>query len=196
MIQHTALVNLYIKDKEFAKVFEVDTLSKLSSNIIKYSKGFDKLAYKDADKLKGDLFEIFSEAFFHILGADNRIGIDDYQPINIDDYGVDAKAIGMDLKPATIQVKFRSDATSELTQEDIKQFAFQSLVNFEVEKETKTNMIVFTNAKGLHWVTEQRVFAGRVRTLGYDEISNLVNGNSVFWKKVNRLIQDTIKVRF
>jgi hypothetical protein len=196
MIQHSSFVNLYIKDKDFTKVFNVDTLSKLSSSIIKYSKKFDKLAYKDADKLKGDLFEIFSESFFQILGADNRIGFGDYKPVQIDDYGVDASGIGMDTKPATVQVKFRSDATSELTQEDIKQFAFQSIVNFDVDKETKNNMIVFTNAKGLHWVTEQKVFAGRIKTLGYDEISQLVNGNTIFWKRVNSLIQETIKNKF
>jgi hypothetical protein len=70
-------------------------------------------------------------------------------------------------------VKFRSVVTTQLTQDDIKQFAFQSIVTHGVDKDTKTNMIVFTNAKSLHWVTEQRVFSGRVKCFGYSEISNL-----------------------
>jgi hypothetical protein len=196
MIQHSAFVNLYIKDKDFTKVFNVDTLSKLSSSIIKYSKKFDKLAYKDADKLKGDLFEIFSESFFQILGADNRIGIDDYKPVNINDNGVDATAIGMDTKPATIQVKFRSNATEELVERDIKQFPWQSAKVYGVDINTKTNMIVFTNASGMHWYSNKDVFTESIRTLGYDEISQLVNGNTIFWKRVNSLIQETIKNKF
>jgi hypothetical protein len=193
MIKHPALLNIFLKDPTMVTTFQVDTLSKLSSNIIKYSKKFDQINYLDADKLKGDLFEIFSESFFQLLGADNRIGVDKYQPALQDDYGVDGQGIGMDGKPLTVQVKFRSDATQELTQDDIKQFAFQSIVNFNVEKDTKNNMIVFTNAKGLHWVTDQKVFAGRIRTLGYEQLSQLVNGNSVFWNRVNELVVDSLK---
>ena len=56
-IQHEAFVNLYNKNK---KVFELifkdtKTLSQLPGKIIKVSKTFDKYAYKDADKMKGDL---------------------------------------------------------------------------------------------------------------------------------------------
>lgn len=81
-IQHEAFVNLYNKNK---KVFELifkdtKTLSQLSGKIIKVSKTFDKYAYKDADKMKGDLFEIFAECFFKLLSSDNRIGVYNYQP--------------------------------------------------------------------------------------------------------------------
>ena len=94
------------------------------------------------------------------------------------------------------QVKFRSDVTTQLTQDDIKQFAFQSIVTHGVDKDTKTNMIVFTNAKSLHWVTEQRVFSGRVKSLGYAEISNLIDNNVVFWNNLNDLIQETIVIKY
>ena len=198
-IQHTSFVNLYNKNpKVFELIFkETKSLTQLTNKIIKVSKSFEKFAYKDADKLKGDLFEIFSECFFKILSADNRVGIYNYQPAPpIDDYGVDGTGIGMDAKPATIQVKFRSDVTTELTQEDIKQFALQSIVNFNVDKDTRTNMIVFTNAKGLHWVTESRVFAGRLRALGYSEISQLVDNNTVFWNEISDMINETIIIKY
>lgn len=198
-INHEAFVNIYNKNK---KVFELifkdtKTLSQLSNKIIKTSKIYESLSYKDADKLKGDLFEIFAECFFKLLSSDNRIGVYNYQPAPpIDDYGVDGNGTGMDSKPLTVQVKFRSDATTELTQEDIKQFALQSIVSFGVDKDTTTNMIVFTNAKGLHWVTEQRVFSGRVKSIGYSEISNLIDNNIVFWSNLNDLINETIKVKY
>jgi hypothetical protein len=199
IINHESFVNLYNKDQSiFESIFkDTRTLSQLSNKIIKVSKNFEALAYKDADKVKGDLFEIFSECFFKVLSADNRIGVYNYQPAPpIDDYGVDGIAIGMDEKPLTIQVKFRSDATTELTQEHIKQFAFQSIVTYNVDKDTTTNMIVFTNAKGLHWVTESRVFSGRVRAIGYDQISQLVDNNTVFWKNIKDLIENTVVVKY
>ena len=198
-IQHESFINLYNKDKKIFDLVFKDTksLSQLSSKIIKVSKSFDKLAYKDDDKLKGDLFEIFSECFFKLLSSDNRIGVYNYQPApSIDDYGVDGIGTGMDNKPLTVQVKFRSDVTTELTQEDIKQFAFQSIVTHNVDKDTRTNMIVFTNAKSLHWVTEQRVFSGRVRSIGFSEISQLVDNNLVFWNNLMDLISKTISKKY
>lgn len=198
-INHNSFVNLFNKNpKVFELIFkDTKTLTQLTNKIIKISKAFPLYAYKDADKLKGDLFEIFAECFFKILSADNRIGIYNYQPAPpIEDYGVDGTGIGMDTKPATIQVKFRSDATTELTQEDIKQFAFQSIVTHNVDKDTKTNMIVFTNAKSLHWITEQRVFSGRVKTIGYSEISTLIDNNSVFWNETFDIVENTINIKY
>jgi hypothetical protein len=198
-IQHEAFVNLYNKDK---KVFELifkdtKTLSQLSKKIIKLSKTFDKFAYKNADKLKGDLFEIFSECFFKILSADNRIGVGNYQPdIAADDYGVDGFGIGMDEKPLTVQVKFRSDPTTLLKQEDLNQFGFQSLKKYRVDVDTKTNMVLFTNASGLHWITESKVFLGSIRSIGYTEISSLIDNNPIFWKEIESIITDTINEKY
>lgn len=198
-IQHQEFVNIHNKNQTLlTELFtDTNTLSKLTSKIKKVSKTFESLDYKDADKLKGDLFEIFTECFFKILSADNRIGVYNYQPAPpIDDYGVDGFGIGMDNKPLTVQIKFRSDPTTELTQEDIKQFGFQSIVNYGVDKDTTTNMIVFTNSRGLHWVTESNVFSGRIRPIGADIISQLVDNNTVFWKEILDMVNETIKVKY
>jgi hypothetical protein len=199
IIKHEAFVNLYNKDQNiFEELFkDVNTLTKLSNRIIKLSKNFESYSYKDDDKVKGDLFEIFAECFFKILSADNRIGVYNYQPgPPSEDYGVDGFGIGMNELPLTIQVKFRSDSTTELIEKDIKQFAFQSIVEYNVDKDTRTNMIVFTNSKGLHWITESKVFSGRVRSIGYDIISQLIDNNSVFWRELNDLIKQTISEKY
>lgn len=198
-IQHESFVNIYNKNKStFNLLFkDTKTLTKLTGKIKKLSKDFVKYSYKDADKLKGDVFEIFAECFFKLLSSDNHVGVYNYQPAPaIDDYGVDGTGIGMDEKPLTVQVKFRSDPTTELKQEDIKQFALQSIVSHNVDKDTRTNMIVFTNAKGLHWITEQRVFSGRVKAFGYDEISSIVDNNTSFWKEIIDMINETIKIKY
>lgn len=195
IIQHESFVNLYNKDQSiFDNLFkDVNTLTKLSNRIVKLSKNFELYSYKDGDKVKGDLFEIFSECFFKILSADNRIGVYGYQPAPpIEDYGVDGFGLGMNELPLTIQVKFRSDTTTELTSDDIKQFAFQSIIEYNVDKDTRTNMIVFTNSKGLHWLTESKVFSGRVRAIGYDIISQIIDNNMVFWRELSDLIKQTI----
>jgi CRISPR/Cas system-associated endoribonuclease Cas2 len=205
-LQHETFVNLYNKDNNiFNELFkDTNTLRKLSNQIIKISKRYKDLAYSEqdgADKVKGDLFEIFTECFFKVLPTSpskgGGYGIYNYQPAPaVDDYGVDGFGVGMDEKPLTVQVKFRSDITTELTQDDIKQFPLQSLYNYGVDKETRTNMIVFTNSKGLHWVTESRVFDCRLRAMGYEEISGLIDNNSVFWKNLNDLIDETIKFKY
>lgn len=199
IIQHESFVNLYNKDQSiFDNLFkDVNTLTKLSNRIVKLSKNFELYSYKDGDKVKGDLFEIFSECFFKILSADNRIGVYGYQPAPpIEDYGVDGFGLGMNELPLTIQVKFRSDTTTELTSDDIKQFAFQSIIEYNVDKDTRTNMIVFTNSKGLHWLTESKVFSGRVRAIGYDIISQIVDNNMVFWRELSDLIKQTISEKY
>ena len=199
IIQHKSFVNLYNKDQSiFDQLFkDVNTLTKLSNRIVKLSKNFDLYSYKDGEKVKGDLFEIFSECFFKILSADNRIGVYGYQPCPLnDDYGVDGFGTGMNGLPLTIQVKFRSNITTELTSDDVKQFAFQSIVEYNVDKDTRTNMIVFTNSKGLHWVTESKVLSGRVKTIGYDIISQIIDGNFVFWLEVGDLIKQTISEKY
>jgi hypothetical protein len=198
-IQHEGFVNLYNKDPQlFNNLFKnVGTISTLSNRINKLSKDFKKHNYLDEEKMKGDLFEIFTEAFFKVLSADNRIAVYNYQPAPTnDDYGVDGFGIGNDDKPLTVQSKFRSDVTIELLEKDIKQFAFQSIVNYDVDKNTSTNMIVFTNAKGLHWVTESRVFEGRIRCIGYEQIKSIINGNTVFWKECQDIIDNTITYRY
>lgn len=194
MINHTSFVNLYNKDQKiFDNLFSVTNLKSLTSKIIQISKNFKDLSYPDSDKVKGDLFEIFAEGFFKILASDNRVGVYNYQPASpIDDYGVDGFGIGMDDKPCTIQIKFRSNKKDILIQNDIKQFALQSIVNYGVDKDTKTNMIVFTNSNGLHWVTEEKVFSGRVKDINHNQIAKLIDDNSIFWKMMNDLVKETI----
>jgi hypothetical protein len=199
IIQHESFVNLYNKDQSiFDELLkDVNTLTKLSNRVVKLSKNFESYSYKDAEKVKGDLFEIFSECFFKILSADSRIGVYNYQPAPAnDDFGVDGFGIGMNGLSLTVQVKFRSDTTTELTSDDIKQFAFQSIVEYGVDKDTRTNMIVFTNSKGLHWITESKVLSGRVRAIGYDIISQLIDNNSVFWRELSDLIKQTISEKY
>jgi hypothetical protein len=199
-INHIAFINIYNKNKDVLTYLFKDTktlggicykINKIANNYLKYD-----LVYVDENKVKGDLFEIFAECFFKVLSADNRVGVYNYECNTNDDYGVDGFGIGINEQPLTVQVKFRSDVLDELTEKDIKQFAFQSVINFNVDKDSKQNMIVFTNAKGLHWVTENKVYENRVKTLGYNELRILIDNNTVFWKDCLNLINYTLKSKY
>jgi len=196
IIKHQSFVDLYNKDQTiFDQLFkDTFTLTQLSNNIKKISKNWNLFSYEDEDKLKGDLFEIFAECFFKILSADNRVGIYNYNPESShNDFGVDGFGIGMDGNPLTVQVKFRSDVTTELTLKDIKNFQGISYKNYKVPVDTNTNLVFFTNAKGLNWVTESKVLSGSARTFGDKQISAIIENNTVFWNNLMDLIRQTIK---
>ena len=199
IIEHESFVNLYNKDqKTFEKLFNnVGTISTLTNRINRLSGIYPVHGYPDEDKMKGDLFEIFAEIFFKVLSSDNRIGVYNYKPVSSgNDNGVDGYGIGMNNKPLTVQVKFRTDNRTELKENDLKQFGMQSIIKYGVDSETTSNMLVFTNAAGLHWYTERNVFENRLTAIGYDKIRKLINGNIVFWKDCLDMVDETIKVRY
>ena len=149
-IQHSEFLQMSLKNKLcFIDLFkDVNTFKEFLTRIDNLSDQFLSFGYTDKWHMIGDLFEIFAELFFIILGVDNRVGIYDYSPVKKDnDNGVDGIGIGFNKLPATVQVKYRGDPTYELTSEDLKQFGFQSIVEYNVDKNTTTNMIIFTNAK-------------------------------------------------
>ena len=204
-IEHMAFVELYNKDKNiFNNLFNGTlTLSSFISKMNKISKNFKNFSYKSQEKMNGDIFEIFAEGFFTILGAHNSIGVNNYKPVkSTDDNGVDGFGLGIDNNPLTVQVKFRSDPTLELVSDDLKQFGFQSIAQYKVklesdgDKKVQKNMIIFTTAKGLHWHTDNNVFLGLLRTINYNDIDNIIKNNNPFWNDFKDLIENTIKIKY
>jgi len=200
-ITHSQFDNFYIKNQKiFNILFDgVTNFSTLISSIEKISLDYSKYSYSDvqgSDKMKGDLFEIFIEAFIKILGTNGQIGIGDYSPNNGDDFGVDGYGLGINGQPVTIQIKYRNNPTYELLQEDIKQFPFQSIRLFNVDPNSDGDMIVFTSARGLHWNTDKNVFCGAVRSIGFDFISTQINNNIPFWNQIKSMIEYTINDNF
>ena len=209
MIQHEAFINLYNSNpKVFNKLLDnvlkintfINKIDKLSTDYLSYgyvdrqtAKGIEK----GDKKFKGDIFEIFAECFLKILGSHPTIGVYNYKPIHsTEDNGVDGTGLGIDDKNLTVQVKFRSDATMELIAEDLKQFGFQSIVNYDVDKATKTNMVLFTCGKGMHWHTEHDVFLDRIRTIGIDILEYSTNNNYPFWRNLADMIEETVKASY
>ena len=141
------------------------------------------------NKYKGDGLELFAEALIKLSPVDARIGITGYRPIETGDVGADGVGIGMNGKPATVQVKYRGYNASALTavEDNLNGFVMASLLHEGVDPADKYNMLVITTAPGLHFFTDQEMFVGKVRCLGKDQLRELVDNNTQFWDAFREL---------
>lgn len=153
----------------------------------------------DPYKYRGEGFEAFTEALIKLVGTYPAIGIRDYSPVDGDiDYGADGIGMGANGKQAAVQAKFRSNTDSYLTSDDhISNFPAHVWAEYDVPKELPEddrfrNLLIVTTAKGLHYEIEEKMYGNKVRTLGYDELSRLVDHNLCFWSQFKRLGDELI----
>lgn len=205
IIRHEAFNNILHKDygDVFIQMFSNRTLSQLLYRIEKISESAILYDYKDIKiedtitsgqrQFIGDLFEIFAEVFFLQFHSDNRVGVYDYRPVySVDDNGVDGYGKNIIGNPCTIQVKYRSNPTYQLLERDIKQFGFQSIVNYGVDIKRKDGMVIFTNCSGINWYTDNNVFEGKIRCLNGEMIAHLIDNNEGFWNMFSKIVKDTV----
>ena len=139
------------------------------------------------------ILELFAEALIKLSPVDNRIAIGNYQPILEGDTGVDGVGIGIDGKPATVQVKYRSNHQQLLTANEahLTNFTSASFMKYEVDPKSKTNMLIITTAAGLHYYTEEEMFLNKVRCLGYEDLRDFLDNNLLFWNSFRNLIKES-----
>lgn len=163
----------------------LDNCNKLStfmSRINKQSKDDRGMGWTP-DVYKGMAFEALVEVLVCASPIDKRIGITDYRPHNNktdgDDMGIDGYGTSHNGNLHTIQVKFRSDIMTDLSTRDMISNFVAKTTSSPVYKDA--DMTVFTTAKGLGSKIADEMYHGRVRTLGYKELSKLIDGNQAFW---------------
>jgi len=216
MIKHESFSNIYVKNNDFfnilfgANKFGKD-LVKFGTLVGRINNVCEKLLpdyldnYPDdynspgsgLNRFKGDVFEIFIDAFLLILGSNANIAVYDYQPEKKkNDWGVDGFGKGSNNKPLTVQIKFRSEYDMELKSEHLGQFPYQSLLNYGVELNNPDNLLLITSCKGLNAITASQVFRNTIREINGEMIRNLVDDNYVFWNNLLDIIDNTIKYKF
>lgn len=183
-------------------LYQCHNIDSLLKNVYKISTYCNRLEKQsilfpdryDPDKYKGDGFELFVEALIKLSPVDNRIAIAKYVPVTSDDTGVDGIGIGIDGKPATVQVKYRSNNTQMLTanQDHLSNFVVASVLKHNVDSATKTNMLIITTADGLHYFTDNEMFLNRVRCIGYQQLRELVDNNILFWDAFRTLVTNSL----
>lgn len=216
IIEHESFANLFTKNNEiFTKLFG---RNKFGADLIKFGTLVGRInsvceklmpeyidTYPDdynkpgsgLNRFKGDVFEIFINAFLLILGSNANVAVYGYEPVEKkNDWGVDGHGKGSDDKALTVQVKFRSEYGMELKSEDIGQFPYQSILAYGVEINNPNNLLLITSCKGLNPITATQVFRGTIREINGEMIRNLIDDNRVFWKNLLDIIDNTIKCKY
>lgn len=148
----------------------------------------------DPDKYKGDGFEFFIELLLYLHPCDSRVGIGNYRPIKKNDNGVDGVGINLRSEKCAVQIKYRSNTNSTLTanKDHLGNFFTTAQLSFGVvaDEEDKKNYrhFIFTTAKGLNYYTKDNMFKGRVRCFGYNDVRQLVDGNTLFWNSARNIV--------
>lgn len=143
----------------------------------------------DPNLYRGGGLELFTEALIKLSPTDNRIGIGQYKIITGQDVGVDGSGIGVNGKPATVQVKYRGNSKSLLTanNDHLSNFVTASIIHEKVDVDDYSNMLIITTAKGLHFFTDEEMYGHKVRCLGRNQLRELVDNNLLFWDNFRKL---------
>lgn len=174
-----------------------DGTNKVSTFMNKLEKQslLDPLRY-DSDKYKGDGFEFLVEIFLKSHPYDNRIGITDYEPIQIDDNGVDGIGVNLSGDKCVVQVKYRSNNKSVLTtnKDHLGNMIVEAQFKYNINKPEDNTKVpkyyVITTSNGLHHYTDNEVFKGYVYCLGYDQLRSMLDNNISFWNLCRRLASE------
>lgn len=155
-----------------------------------FMKNIEKLAetqsvfYKDKESFKGEAFECFIEFLNKIRDG---LYVYNYRLLDNDDKdtGVDALGTGKNGKPATIQIKYRSNTQQLLTanEDHLSNFTSSSVFKYDVDPKDTKNMIIFTTAQDLHYFTKNQMLFNKVTCVNFEEISAIVDNDVMFWKE-------------
>ena len=153
------------------------------------------------NKFLGDAFEVFVEMLMLTHAFDNRINVHDYKPLNPNegdiDIGVDGVGKGADKKPATVQVKFRSNPITILTAkaDGLSGFVAASQNVYNVEVTSMFNMLVVTNCAGINPKTKTMMLFGKVRELSREHLIELVDNQLNWWDNFRQSVAPIAKKR-
>ena len=149
----------------------------------------------EPNKYLGDGFEFFVELFLYLHPNDNRIGLSDYEPVQVNDNGVDGVAKNINGDKSVIQIKYRSDNSYFLTADNDKlanMFSDGMLQHdVVVDKENVKNFrhFIFTSAKGLNFYTDQEMFKSRVLCFSEPMFRSLLDNNKAFWDNCLQVVK-------
>lgn len=187
--------NFITKAHDLSDLFNenITTLSEFMKKLETQSK-IDPLRY-DSLKYLGDGFEFFIELFLSLHPVDNRVGVYNYLPAQENDNGVDGTGLNIKMEPCVVQIKYRSDVTELLTanKDSLSNLFSDGMLAHNVVSDNinKNNYrhFVFTTAEGLHFYTDNEMFKGKVKCIGYHELKNLLDNNLPFWSKVREIVK-------
>jgi len=145
----------------------------------------------ELNKFKGDIFEIFCEIYSNLIKSPNECGFVNYIANDIDDYGVDGYAVNYANIKCAIQVKFRSNPTTEIDYASLAKTDCQARRQGGVETEKQNTIILFTNCKGAN-DNAKHVLKHSLYTVNREKIESQINGNIIFWNDAYNIIEENV----
>jgi len=165
-------------------------VNKLSTFMNRVNKQAEEEHHKgwSPDEYKGMAFEAMCEVLIKYSQVDKRVNIQDYRPhsarLDGTDVGIDGYGVNHDGNPVTVQCKFRSNIMEDLkTKDSISNFVATTTAN---PKFKDADMVILTTAKDLNQFLAEKMYHDRVRTLGYQELSKMTDGNGAFWDRFRK----------
>lgn len=207
IITHHAFYPIVANNKTLFKTWlsEVDTLSQLINKIDSLSKKCSDYGYtispqyattqEAQNKFKGDLFEIFTEAFIKVNAFGNELDISDYTNTTKDFEGVDATGTVQGNNVA-VQIKFLSDPRNNVSFDAMRDFHTVATSVLDVEN-NKSRLILFTTSYlGIDYSKMNNLYRNilekNIRIFGYDKISYFIDNNIDVWNRINTIFDETI----
>ncbi len=190
--------NFRTKSHNLPDLFQdVQTLSKFMNKLDKQAQ-IDPLRY-DPLKYVGDGFEFFIELFLHLHPTDNRVGVYNYIPNQENDNGVDGIGINIRGEKCVVQAKYRSNVTELLTanKDHLSNLFTDGMlahnVTADINDPKNYRHFVFTTADGLHFYTDNEMFKGKVKCIGYKELRSMIDNNTPFWDKCREIVKEIVE---
>jgi hypothetical protein len=148
------------------------------------------------NKILGDGFELFAELLVSLLGNHRHVGLSEYTPINpSEDRGIDAFANNILGELSAVQIKFSADPTHEYSPSNsnlpsfINEAAFTLKgVDWTIVSDVK-RLFFITSGNGIDWVGKNK-WGSRIWVINGKGISQLVDGNMIFWNKCVELLKE------
>ena len=134
-----------------------------------------------ADEFKGDAFEALVEVMINCMQGDKRIGVCNYAPWEGKDMGIDGVGTTNEpvSRPATVQIKYRSNVLEELTTADgISNFVAMSATH---DAYKDAHMVYVTTAKGINRNILEQMYNDKPSVIEYKDLQRLLNKNAYFW---------------
>lgn len=162
---------------------------------------FDKYGKDGAMAFKGDVTEVFAEAFFYEFGS--TFGVWKYVPFftsngEDQDVGVDGTGLTKDGRPVTVQIKYGNWTESlDYTKRRLRTFHWTSIRKYKVGTISKDQMFVFTLAHDINWKTLGGYFHGRLKFVALEQsggvfmgqepveflsLTKIIGNNPMFWQ--------------
>lgn len=189
-------VNHYFKSTAHDLPALFDGVSKFSQFCSRLAKQAEQDTERyDRDKYVGDGMEFFVEIFLKLHPCDNRVGVHNYEPNEGEDTGIDGFGMNILGEKSVVQVKFRSNARTMLTANkdhlsNLMSSGMQEGVVFDMENPKNYRHFIFTNAKGLHHFTDEKMYGNKVRCFGYAQFKSMLDNNMVFWANAVRIAKE------